>query len=109
MAAVRRAIAHDTTSAYSNHYLHNLVTMTSSEATRLWRKAIKKLSTVHVFIAENLMNYMNLLLITFVLALLAETITSNIVPACTCCNQSKGSEVAGWMRTEFGVNRLSIL
>ena len=25
-----------------NHYLHNLLTMTSSEATRLWRKAIKE-------------------------------------------------------------------
>jgi hypothetical protein len=29
------------------------------------------------------------------------------VPACTCCNQRKGSdEWQGWMRTEFGINRL---
>ncbi len=54
-----------------NHYLHNLITMTSSEATRLWRKASRKPSTAHAFIVENLMNYMNLLLITFVLAVLA--------------------------------------
>ena len=25
-----------------NHYLHNLISMTSSEATRLWRRAIKE-------------------------------------------------------------------
>jgi hypothetical protein len=70
-----------------DHYLHQLITMTSSEATRLWRK----LTRDHVRPRSRG----------------GETITSNIVPACTCCNQRKGSdEWQGWMRTEFGINRL---
>ena len=53
-----------------DHYLQNLITMTSPEAKRLWRRAIKSTSIVNVSIVEKLMNYMNLLWITFVLAAL---------------------------------------
>jgi len=38
-----------------DYYLHNLITMTSSDSKRLWRTLI-----VNAFIAENFMNYTTL-------------------------------------------------
>ena len=52
-----------------DYYIANLITMTSSEATRLWRRAIKESLTVHVFIVEKLMITMTLLSITSILVL----------------------------------------
>jgi len=91
-----------------NHYLHNLVTMTSSEATRLWRKAIKEtFDCTCVYCGKSYELHELTLDHVRPRSSGGETITSNIVPACTCCNQRKGSEEwQGWMRTEFGVNRL---
>ena len=46
---------------------------------------------------------MTLLLITSALAAVAETISSNCVPACLSCNQDKGSENwEEWMLAKFG-------
>ena len=42
------------------HYLYNLITMTSPDAKRLWRKAIRKNLIVNVYIAETTMNLQNL-------------------------------------------------
>jgi hypothetical protein len=65
-----------------DHYLNNLITMTSSEAKRLWRRSIKE----HFG---------------------GEDITSNLVCACTSCNQDKGSTYwRSWMRERFGLNLL---
>jgi 5-methylcytosine-specific restriction endonuclease McrA len=91
-----------------NHYLHNLVTMTSSEATRLWRQAIKEtFDCTCVYCGKTYDLHELTLDHVRPRSLGGETITSNIVPACTCCNQQKGSEEwQGWMRTQFGINRL---
>ena len=91
-----------------DYYLHNLITMTSPEAKRLWRRALKEhFGCTCVYCGE-----------TYDLSELTldhvrprthggETTNSNLVPACTHCNQDKGSdEWQGWMRTRFGINRL---
>ena len=93
---------------HPDYYLHNLITMTSSEAVRLWRRAIKEsFGCTCVYCGG-----------TYDLSELTidhvhprcrggENITTNCVPACQSCNQNKGSENwQGWMRTQFGINRL---
>ena len=88
-----------------DHYIANLITMTSSEATRLWRRAIKEsFDCTCVYCGE-----------TYELSELTldhvrprsnggETISSNCVPACRSCNQSKGSEEwSSWMMRRFGL------
>ena len=57
-----------------DHYLFNLITMTSSEAKRLWRRSIKEHLIVNAFIVENPMNYMNLHLTTSTLVVKVEKI-----------------------------------
>ena len=91
-----------------DHYLHQLITMTSSEATRIWRKAVKDLFDCTCVYCGKTYDLHELTLDHVrPRSSGGETITSNIVPACTCCNQRKGSdEWQGWMRTEFGINRL---
>lgn len=88
-----------------NHYLHNLITMTSSEATRLWRKAIKEtFDCTCVYCGKSY--DLSQLTIDHVRPRSrgGETITSNCVPACRCCNQDKGSEDwLQWMRARFGI------
>jgi hypothetical protein len=57
-----------------DHYLQNLLTMTSPEAKRLWRRAIKEHFNCQCVYCgvENLMNLMNLLLITLYLVFMEE-------------------------------------
>ena len=87
-----------------DHYLHNLISMTSSEATRLWRRAIKEQfdsTCIYCGKAYDLSE----LTIDHVhpRSRGGETINSNCVPACRCCNQDKGSEHwLTWMRQRFG-------
>jgi len=91
-----------------DHYLHNLITMTSSEATRLWRRALKEsFGKTCVYCGESY--ELHELTIDHVKPRSngGETITTNCVCACAKCNQSKGSE--DWqefMWRSFGINRL---
>ena len=87
-----------------DYYVANLITMTSSEAVRLWRRAIKEaFDSTCVYCGEPY--ELHELTIDHVRprAKGGETITSNCVPACRCCNQSKGSDDwLDWMRARFG-------
>ena len=70
--------------------------------------ASKNILDAHVFIAEKLMT-LHELTIDHVhpRSLGGEDITSNVVPACTRCNQEKGSaHWRSWMRQQFGKNLL---
>ncbi len=86
------------------HYLHNLITMTSPDAKRLWRKAIKEKFNCQCVYCGNFYELQQLTLDhvkprTFG----GESITSNLVPACRTCNQGKGSaNWLQWMRQTFG-------
>ena len=90
------------------HYLQNLITMTSPEAKRLWRRAIKEhFNCTCVYCGESY--ELHELTIDHVKPRSngGETITTNCVCACAKCNQSKGSE--DWqefMWRSFGINRL---
>ena len=75
-----------------DHYIANLITMTSSEATRLWRRAIKEqFDCTCVYCGESY--DLSELTIDHVhpRSRGGETISSNCVPACRRCNQDKGS------------------
>ena len=88
-----------------DHYLHNLISMTSSEATRLWRRAVKEQFDSTCVYCGNSYD-LSQLTIDHVRPRSrgGETITSNCVPACRCCNQDKGSEDwLPWMRAKFGI------
>ncbi len=89
-----------------DYYIANLITMTSSEATRLWRRSIKEhfgCTCVYCGITYELHE----LTLDHVhpRSLGGEDISSNVVPACTCCNQDKGSEHwEDWMLARFGLH-----
>ena len=88
------------------HYLYNLITMTSPDAKRLWRKAIKEKFNCQCVYCGN--NYeINELTLDHVKAKAngGESLTSNLVPACQKCNQGKGSSNwLRWMRQTYGRN-----
>jgi len=90
------------------HYLYNLITMTSSEAKRLWRRSIKEhFDCTCVYCGQTYEQ--NQLTLDHVLPRSkgGEDISSNVVPACTKCNQDKGSKHwLIWMRQTFGENQL---
>jgi len=89
-----------------DYYIANLITMTSSEATRLWRRAIKESFDCTCVYCGETYDY-NDLTIDHVhpRSKGGETISSNCVPACLSCNQSKGSEQWDeWMISRFGFN-----
>ena len=87
-----------------DHYIANLITMTSSEAVRLWRRAIKEsFDCTCVYCGETY--DLHDLTIDHVRPRSngGETISSNCVPACRSCNQDKGSEEwSSWMVKRFG-------
>ena len=89
-----------------DHYIANLITMTSSEATRLWRRAIKEsFDCTCVYCGESY--ELSDLTIDHVRPRSngGETISSNCVPACLSCNQSKGSHNwEEWMLARFGLH-----
>jgi len=91
-----------------DHYLHNLITMTSSEAKRLWRRSIKEhFDCTCVYCGETY--EINELTLDHVHPRSSggDTTYKNIVPACSKCNQEKGSRYwQTWMRHAFGFNRL---
>ena len=86
------------------HYLFNLITMTSPDAKRLWRKAIKEKFNCQCVYCGN--NYeLHQLTLDHVKPRTngGENLTSNLVPACRSCNQQKGSSNwLQWMRHTFG-------
>ena len=92
----------------SEHYLQNLIVMTSSDAKRLWRKSIKEANNYEcIYCGEK--HYEHDLTIDHVhpRTMGGNDITSNCVPACRSCNQSKGStNWLTWFRDNFPPNHI---
>ena len=91
-----------------DHYLYNLITMPSSEAKRLWRRSIKlHFGCTCVYCGETYELHELTLDHVHPRSLGGRNINTNVVPACTRCNQDKGSNHwQSWMRAKFGVNKL---
>jgi 5-methylcytosine-specific restriction endonuclease McrA len=89
-----------------DYYIANLITMTSSEATRLWRRAIKESFDCTCVYCGKTYDLHDLTIDhVHPRSRGGETISSNCVPACTCCNQDKGSEHwQEWMRAKHGLH-----
>ena len=86
-------------------YLYNLIAMTSSDARRLWRRSIKEhFDYTCIYCGKTY--ELNQLTIDHVHPRChgGRDILSNVVCACTKCNQEKGSNNwLLWMRSMFGV------
>ena len=91
-----------------DHYIYNLITMTSSEAKRLWRRSIKEhFDCTCVYCGHTYELHQLTLDHVHPRSKGGEDISSNVVPACTKCNQDKGSQHwLSWMREQFGHNLL---
>ena len=91
-----------------DHYLQNLITMTSPEAKRMWRRAIKEhFNCQCVYCGETY--ELHELTLDHVRPRChgGEDLTSNLVPSCWKCNQAKGSNNwLSFMRSTFGHNPL---
>ena len=85
------------------HYTYNLLAMTSSDAKRLWRKAIKEANNYEcIYCGEP--HHEHDLTIDHVHPRRygGSDISSNCVPACRECNRSKGSQNwLEWFRGTF--------
>ena len=87
-----------------NHYTQNLITMTSPEAKKLWRRAIKEHFNCQCVYCGETYEF-NELTLDHVnpKSKGGESITTNMVPACRSCNQGKGSNNwLQWSRETFG-------
>jgi|TARA_Y100000022_G_scaffold9083_1_gene7249 hypothetical protein len=91
-----------------DHYLFNLITMTSPEAKRLWRRAVKEHFDCRcVYCGETYELQQLTLDHVHPRSKGGEDISSNVVPCCRECNQAKGSENwLIWMRDYHGFNPL---
>ncbi len=91
-----------------DYYLYNLITMTSPEAKRLWRRAIKEhFGSTCVYCGKTY--DINDLTIDHVhpRSRGGNDLTTNCVSACKDCNRDKGSdEWQQWMRMTFGYQSL---
>ena len=89
-----------------DHYLQNLITMTSPEAKRMWRRAIKEhFNCQCVYCGDHYELHELTLDHVRPRCLGGEDLTSNLVPSCWKCNQNKGSNNwLSWMRATFGIN-----
>ena len=87
----------------SKHYNYNLLAMTSSDAKRLWRKAIKEANNYEcIYCGQR--HHEHDLTIDHVNPRSGggHNNASNCVPACRRCNQSKGSNNwLEWFRDNF--------
>jgi len=94
-----------------DHYLHNLVAMTSPEAKRLWRQAIKEhFHNTCVYCGETYELHELTLDHVRPRCYGGEDLTSNLVPSCRKCNQAKGSRNwLQWMRDTFGITNRETL
>ena len=81
--------------------------MTSPEAKRLWRRAIKEhFNCQCVYCGETYELHELTLDHVYPRSLGGEDITTNVLPACKKCNQAKGSaNWKDWMRNTFGVDQ----
>ena len=81
--------------------------MTSPEAKKLWRRAIKEhFNCTCVYCGETYELSELTLDHVHPKTLGGEDITSNLVPACVKCNQAKGSNNwLSWMRDKFGITK----
>mgnify|MGYP002819834534 FL=1 len=81
--------------------------MTSPEAKKLWRRAIKEhFNCTCVYCGESYALSELTLDHVHPKTLGGEDITSNLVPACVKCNQSKGSNNwLSWMRDTYGTTK----
>lgn len=86
-------------------YLYNLITMTSPEAKRLWRRAIKeKFNNICVYCGDKYEQHELTLDHVRPKCMGGQDLTSNLVPSCRRCNQDKGSKNwRQWMRETFGL------
>ena len=90
----------------SEHYTYNLLAMQSADAKRLWRKAIKEANNYECIYCGKLHDE-NDLTIDHVQprSMGGCNVSSNCVPACVKCNQSKGSQYGlEWFRDNFPPN-----
>ena len=87
-----------------DYYLFNLLAMTSPEAKKMWRKAIKDHFDCRCVYCGEQFKHTDLTLDHVKPRCKGgETVSQNLVPACLKCNQSKGSENwREWMRRVFG-------
>ena len=92
----------------ADYYLTNLIAMTSPEAKRLWRRAIKEhFGNTCIYCGKSYDTHDLTLDHVHPRCNGGETITSNLVASCHSCNQSKGSNNwKDWMRQTFGHNLL---
>ena len=90
------------------HYLHNLITMTSSDSKRLWRRAIKEHFNCTCVYCGKTYEFKELTLDHVQpRSKGGQDLTSNVVCACRKCNADKGSSHwLGWMRKVFGIQPL---
>ena len=88
-----------------DHYLYNLIAMTSSDAKRLWRRSIKEhVNNTCVYCGNSY--DLSQLSIDHVhpRSRGGKDTLSNVVCACKKCNQDKGSNNwLQWMRDQFGI------
>ena len=90
-----------------DHYLFNLIAMTSSEAKRLWRRSIKEHFNCTCVYCGNTYELHNLTLDHVHPKSKGGGDIRNVVPACLQCNQDKGSDNwLIWMRDRYGLNPL---
>ena len=87
----------------SEHYLQNLIVMTSSDAKRLWRKSIKEANNYECIYCGQRHREHDLTIDHVHPRRLGGTdVTRNCVPACRKCNQNKGSQLwLEWFRDNF--------
>ena len=81
--------------------------MTSPEAKKLWRRAIKEHFHCQCVYCGETYELSELTLDhVHPKTLGGKDITSNLVPACVKCNQAKGSNNwLSWMRDKFGITK----
>jgi len=91
-----------------DYYLSNLIAMTSPEAKRLWRRSIKEYFDCTCVYCGKSYELSNLTLDhVHPRSRGGESLSTNLVPACFSCNQTKGTQNwLSYMRQTFGVNRL---
>ncbi len=90
-----------------DHYLYNLIAMSSSEAKRLWRRSIKEHFDCTCVYCGGTYELNELSLDHVHPRCYGGGDYRNVVPACIKCNQEKASQhYLDFMRMTFGVNRL---